>query len=107
NRVADVGEVPVHELDTLSDEAEVVAPDVQVEQRAAAKVDTGADIEQQGQRSLEPLRATEACREQRLDVVGDQRPAGERRTDRLERGCARRRRLRVKLAKSRSHGGDP
>src|SRR5436305_11259641 len=74
-RIADVSQVPVDEDGAPVSQAEVVATDVEVQERFAFEHARSAGLEQGRECRLEPARRAEAAREQRLDVLGDELPA--------------------------------
>src|SRR5512132_3553318 len=74
-RIADVGEVPVHEDGAALLQAEVVAADVEVQERFAGEHARSSRLQQTRKPRFQPRRRAEPRREKRLRVFGDELPA--------------------------------
>src|SRR5436305_14411259 len=74
-RIADVSQVPVDEDGAPVSQAEVVATDVEVQERFAFEHAGSSGLEQARERRLEPGLRAEAGRKERLGVLSDELPA--------------------------------
>src|SRR5437667_1325696 len=105
-RIADVREVPVDEDGAPLSQAEVVAADVEVQERFAFEHAGSSGLEQARERRLEPGWRAETGRKQGLSVLSDELPA----VQPLALGCdgrqVARRRRGVKLVQGGADGVD-